>query len=183
MEKKDLGLNPETLKTFLEIRKSIITESNSDIPSTEHRLEALGEYKGVEFINDSKATSVDLTWYSLERMNKSVIWIAGGIDTASDYENLKTMVAEKVKGIVCLTRNSKKLYNAFLDNVDIMVSVSTAEEAVRAGFAMAKKGDVVLLSPASGSFDLFESYQDRGNRFKKAVKNLMNNPTSDIELG
>jgi UDP-N-acetylmuramoylalanine--D-glutamate ligase len=174
MEKKDLGLNADLYKTFLEIRSSIIRESLDDIPSTEHRLETLGEFKGIEFINDSKATTVDLTWYSLERMNKPVIWIAGGIDNGNDYSNLTDMVQDKVKGIICLTRDSSKIFTTFTNTVDLIISVSTAEEAVRAGFAMAQKGDVVLLSPASGSFDLFDSYQDRGNKFKKAVKNLFN---------
>ncbi len=176
MEKKDIELSADAYKTFAEIRSSIIRESLDDIPSTEHRLESLGEFKGIEFINDSKATNVDLTWYSLERMTKPVIWIAGGIDNQNDYSNLTDIVRDKVTGVICLTLDSRKLFSTFTNLVDIIISVSTAEEAVRAGFAMAKKGDVVLLSPASSSFDLFDSYQDRGHKFKKAVKGLINNP-------
>ncbi|MBX7180628.1 MAG: hypothetical protein K1X82_00820 [Bacteroidia bacterium] len=172
MDKQEIGLSSDLFSTFLEIRRSIIRESVDDIPNAEHRLESLGEFKGIEFINDSKATNVDLTWYSLDRMTKPIIWIVGGLDEGNDYSNLDAIVKDKVKGTICLTRESQKIFHSFTNTVDLIISVSTAEEAVRAGFAMAQKGDVVLLSPAGGSFDLFDSYQDRGNKYKKAVRNL-----------
>lgn len=164
------------LSKILEIRKSIVRESMEDINQAEHRFELIGEYMGIEFINDSKATTVDLTWQSLQRIEKPIIWIAGGLDTGGDYDNLKPLVADKVKGIVCLSRDSKKLFNTFFDLVNVIVSASTAEEALRVSAVMAHSGYVVLLSPAGSSFDLFDSYQDRGNKFKKAFKKLLINP-------
>ena len=158
--------------TAIDIRKEKIREALQTFESLEHRMEPVSTIKGIEFINDSKATNVNSTWYALESMNKPVILILGGVDKGNDYNILKEMVKEKVKAIVCMGTDNRKIHEAFGDVVSLMVNTESAKEAVQAGFHFANKGDVVLLSPACASFDLFKNYEDRGNQFKQAVKNL-----------
>ncbi len=155
-----------------EVRKMRIKESLADFQNVEHRLEFVATVHGIDFINDSKATNVNSTWYALESMNKPVIWIAGGKDKGNDYTMLIELVKQKVKAIVCLGVDNTKLKLVFGNIIQTIVEASSAEEAVQAAYQLGQKGDVVLLSPACASFDLFENYEDRGNQFKKAVKNL-----------
>ncbi|REJ85016.1 MAG: UDP-N-acetylmuramoyl-L-alanine--D-glutamate ligase [Bacteroidetes bacterium] len=156
----------------LEIRKEIVRESLSDFKNVEHRLEHVATVHGIDFVNDSKATNVNSTWYALESFNRPVILILGGVDKGNDYSMLAELVKEKVKGIVCLGKDNKKIRKAFAEQVSQIVETETADAAVKAAYAMGKKGDVVLLSPACASFDLFENYEDRGRQFKIAVKSL-----------
>lgn len=156
----------------LEIRKETVRESLSDFKNVEHRLEHVGTVHGIEFVNDSKATNVNSTWYALESFNKPVVLILGGVDKGNDYSMLTELIKEKVKGIVCLGSDNKKILKAFKEFVPAIVEVTTAEDAVNAAYQMGKKGDVVLLSPACASFDLFENYEDRGRQFKQAVRAL-----------
>ncbi len=158
--------------TAVDIRKEKIREALQTFESLEHRMETVATIKGVEFINDSKATNVNSTWFALESMSKPVILILGGVDKGNDYNLLKELVTEKVKAIVCMGADNRKIVEAFGDIVSLMVNTSNAQEAVHAAFHFANKGDVVLLSPACASFDLFKNYEDRGNQFKKAVKDL-----------
>ena len=157
---------------FLELRNNIIRESLDDIGSTSHRLEFVRNVNGVDYINDSKAINVDLTWYSLETMDSTVIWIVGGMDESADYSMLKEIVEDKVSAIICLGKDTHRIFKTFMSDVDLILSAESAEEAVHAAHSIAKKGDVVLLSPACASFDMFESFEDRGNKFKNAVDNL-----------
>lgn len=154
------------------IRKEKIRDAVKTFESLEHRMESVANVRGVEFINDSKATNVNSTWFALESMNKPVILILGGVDKGNDYSLLFDLVKEKVKAVVCLGIDNTKLHKAFGNVVEVMVNTSSAEEAVKAAFHLASKGDVVLLSPACASFDLFSNYEDRGKQFKEAVKQL-----------
>jgi UDP-N-acetylmuramoylalanine--D-glutamate ligase len=154
------------------IRKSRIREAVQSFEALEHRMEFVVTIRGVDFINDSKATNVNSTWYALESMRKPVILILGGVDKGNDYEMLRELVKEKVKAVVCLGLENEKIHEAFKNDVPMMVDTTTAEEAVDISFRLASPGDVVLLSPACASFDLFNNYEDRGNQFKKAVRNL-----------
>jgi UDP-N-acetylmuramoylalanine--D-glutamate ligase len=154
------------------IRKESIRESLSDFKNVEHRLEYVNKVKGINFINDSKATNVNAAWYALESAEEPIIWIAGGVDKGNDYESLHPLVKAKVRIIVCLGKNNMKLHQAFHKDVDMMINASSAEEAVRLAYGLGEKGETVLLSPACASFDLFENYQDRGNQFKRAVRGL-----------
>ncbi len=156
----------------LDLRKEIVRESLSDFRSIEHRLEHVSIVHGIEFVNDSKATNINSTWYALESFNKPVVLILGGVDKGNDYTMLQDLVKEKVKAIVCLGKDNRKIIKAFKGTVDTIVEVLSADEAVKAGYRLGKSGDVVLLSPACASFDLFENYEDRGRQFKKAVKAL-----------
>jgi UDP-N-acetylmuramoylalanine--D-glutamate ligase len=156
----------------LEIRNVTIREGMGDIKNIEHRLEHVAKISGVEYINDSKATNVNSTWYALESVNTQIVLIMGGVDKGNDYEMLKDLVKSKVKAIVCLGKNNKRIHDAFEDDVDIIVNTFSAVEAVQVAYHLAKKGDTVLLSPACASFDLFKSYEDRGTQFKLAVKEL-----------
>jgi UDP-N-acetylmuramoylalanine--D-glutamate ligase len=156
----------------LDIRKDVIRESLADFQGVEHRLEPVITVCGVNFINDSKATNVNSTWYALECMETDVIWIVGGIDKGNDYLELFQVVKKKVKAIVCLGKDNKKIVEAFRDKVPTIVETSSMEEAVRSSYYLAAKGDTVLLSPACASFDLFSNYEDRGRQFKQAVRNL-----------
>ena len=158
--------------TAVDIRKEKIREALQTFESLEHRMEPAGVVKGVSFINDSKATNVNSTWYALESMNNPVILILGGVDKGNDYSLLKELVREKVKAIVCMGTENRKIHEAFGDIVSLMVNTENAQEAVQAAFHFANNGDVVLLSPACASFDLFKNYEDRGSQFKQAVKNL-----------
>jgi UDP-N-acetylmuramoylalanine--D-glutamate ligase len=156
----------------LGIRKDKIREAVSTFESLEHRMELVAMVKGVEYINDSKATNINSTWYALESMTRPTILILGGIDKGNDYEVLQELVKEKVKAIVCLGLDNRKIHEAFGDTVSLLVNTTTAEEAVKAAYHFAEKGDAVLLSPACASFDLFKNYEDRGNQFKQAVREL-----------
>lgn len=156
----------------LGIRKEKIREAITTFESLEHRMEMVAMVKGVEFINDSKATNVNSTWFALESMAKPVILILGGVDKGNDYSVLDELVKEKVKAIVCLGVDNRKIHEAFGETVTLMVNTTSAEDAVKAAYHFAEKGDVVLLSPACASFDLFKNYEDRGNQFKQAVREL-----------
>jgi len=154
------------------LRKEQIRESLADFKSLEHRMESVAKVRNIEFINDSKATNVNSTWYALESMTKPVIWIAGGIDKGNDYSVMESLVKKKVKGMICLGVDNTKLHSAFGKMVDIMVNVSNMNDAVRMAYQLGNPGDCVLLSPACASFDLFENYEDRGKKFKEAVIKL-----------
>ena len=154
------------------IRKDKIREAVQSFESLEHRMEYVSTVRGVEFINDSKATNVNSTWFALESMQKPVILILGGIDKGNDYSLLRTLIKEKVKAIVCMGIDNRKIHEAFQNDVAVIVNTGTAREAVKSSFHLADKGDVVLLSPACASFDLFKNYEDRGNQFKEAVRDL-----------
>ena len=158
--------------TAMDIRKEKIREALQTFKSLEHRMESVSMIKGVEFINDSKATNVNSTWFALESMTKPVILILGGVDKGNDYSLLKELVKEKVKAIVCMGADNRKIHEAFGDIVSLMVNTGNAQDAAQAAFHFSNKGDVVLLSPACASFDLFKNYEDRGHQFKQAVKNL-----------
>ena len=157
---------------IVDVRKEIIRESLQDFQNIEHRLEFVASINGIEFINDSKATNVNSTWYALESMEKPVVWICGGQDKGNDYNELLDLVKGRVKAIVCLGKDNKKIIAAFKDVVDIIVETDNASDAVAASYKIGKKGDVVLLSPACASFDLFQNYEDRGMQFKGAVRSL-----------
>ncbi|NQY01535.1 MAG: UDP-N-acetylmuramoyl-L-alanine--D-glutamate ligase, partial [Flavobacteriaceae bacterium] len=157
----------------LEIRKEIIRESLSDFQNVEHRLEFVAKVHGIEFINDSKATNVNATFYALECMERPTVWIVGGVDKGNDYTDLLPLVREKVKAIVCLGEDNEKIKQTFFNVVDLLIETAGAEEAVKVAYKLSQKGDAVLLSPACASFDLFENYKDRGRQFKNAVKQLL----------
>jgi UDP-N-acetylmuramoylalanine--D-glutamate ligase len=154
------------------IRKDKIREAVTTFQSLEHRMEFVANIRGVEFINDSKATNVNSTWYALESMTKPTVLILGGVDKGNDYSLLFEGVRDRVKAIVCLGLDNSKIHEALEDKVPVMVDTVSAAEAVEASFRLATKGDVVLLSPACASFDLFRNYEDRGVQFKEAVKKL-----------
>lgn len=156
----------------LNIRKEVIRESLMDFTSVEHRLEHVANIRGVEYINDSKATNVNAAWFALESMDKPVIWIAGGVDKGNDYSILKNLVREKVRIIVCMGLDNTKLHEAFSKDVDMMINTTSAKEAVHVASRLAKSGEVVLLSPACASFDLFKNYEERGRLFKQFVREL-----------
>ncbi|MBP6967417.1 MAG: UDP-N-acetylmuramoyl-L-alanine--D-glutamate ligase [Prolixibacteraceae bacterium] len=156
----------------LEIRNERIRESLTDFQGVEHRLERFLKVHGIEFVNDSKATNVNSTWYALESMNHPVVWIAGGIDKGNDYSMLFDLVREKVKAIVCLGIDNSKIHQAFGDIVRNIIDTTSMAEAVKSAYYLARNGDTVLLSPACASFDLFENYEDRGVQFKQEVRNL-----------
>lgn len=156
----------------LQIRKESIRESMMDFTGLEHRLEFVAKVHGISFINDSKATNVNSTWYALESMTDPVIWIAGGVDKGNDYEMLVDLVKQKVKAIVCMGADNRKLQEAFSKHVDVMMITTGMDEAVEMAYRLGANGDTVLLSPACASFDLFENYEDRGNQFKLKVRSL-----------
>ena len=156
----------------LGIRKEKIREAVSNFHSLEHRMEFVATVKGVDFINDSKATNVNSTWYALESMQKPTILILGGVDKGNDYALVADLVKDKVKAIVCMGTDNAKLIEYFKDKVAQIIEVDSAKKAVNASFKLAEKGDVVLLSPACASFDLFKNYEDRGHQFKESVKEL-----------
>ena len=158
--------------TTLGIRKEKIREAVSNFHSLEHRMEFVATVRGVDFVNDSKATNVNSTWYALESMQKSTVLILGGVDKGNDYELIAELVKEKVKAIICMGTDNKKIIDFFGDKVASIVEADSAKKAVTAAFKLAEKGDVVLLSPACASFDLFKNYEDRGIQFKEAVKEL-----------
>jgi UDP-N-acetylmuramoylalanine--D-glutamate ligase len=157
---------------LMKIRKETIRESLSNFQGVEHRLEKVLKIQNVQYINDSKATNVNATFFALDSMTGPTVWIVGGVDKGNDYSELMSLVHEKVKAIVCLGVDNKKIIDAFGNVVDVMIEVDSMGDAVKMAQRLAEKGDTVLLSPACASFDLFENYEDRGNQFKYAVKNL-----------
>ncbi|MUP39563.1 UDP-N-acetylmuramoyl-L-alanine--D-glutamate ligase [Labilibaculum euxinus] len=182
MDKKDLSL-PGIHNVYnslasgiagsvLQIRKEVIRESLSDFQGVDHRLEKVVRVRGIQFINDSKATNINSTWYALESMDEPVVWIVGGVDKGNDYSVLADLVKEKVKGIVCLGVDNSKIHAAFDGKVDFIVDAGSMKEAVNQAYQIASKEEIVLLSPACASFDLFKNYEDRGNQFKEEVRNL-----------
>lgn len=156
----------------MEIRKEKIREAVQTFQNLEHRMEHVAVIRGVEFINDSKATNINSAWFALESMDKPTILILGGVDKGNDYSLLLDLVKDKVKAIVCLGLDNKKIHEAFEGQVSSIIDTSSAEAAVHAAFALATVGDVVLLSPGCASFDLFKNYEDRGTQFKRAVIDL-----------
>lgn len=157
---------------LMRIRKETIRESLSNFQGVEHRLESVLKIQNVQYVNDSKATNINSTFYALDSMKTPTVWIVGGVDKGNDYSELMSLVREKVKAIVCLGVDNKKIMDAFGNVVDVMVETASMQEAVKVAQKMAEKGDTVLLSPACASFDLFENYEDRGKQFKNAVQNL-----------
>ena len=156
----------------MDVDNKVIKESLASFKAVEHRLENVLSIGGVLYINDSKATNVDAAWYALECQNRPVVWIVGGTDKGNDYKLLEALVKEKVKGIVCMGVDNEKIHNAFQEIVPMISDALSADEAVLKASKMAKEGDVVLLSPCCASFDLFENYEDRGRKFKEAVRKL-----------
>jgi len=157
---------------LMQIRKATIRESLSNFQGVEHRLEKVLKIQNVQYINDSKATNVNATFFALDSMNTPTVWIVGGVDKGNDYNELMSLVRENVKAIICLGVDNKKIIDVFGNVVDIMVEVDNMNDAVKMAQRLTEKGDSVLLSPACASFDLFENYEDRGNQFKQAVRNL-----------
>ncbi len=156
----------------LEIRNETVRESLTDFVNVEHRMEFVAKVHGIEFINDSKATNINSTWYALESMSKPTVWIVGGVDKGNDYSELAELVKDKVKAIICLGKDNSKIKHAFEGVVETIIETTSAMEAVAYGYRLAMKEETVLLSPACASFDLFENYEDRGKQFKKAVRSL-----------
>jgi len=157
---------------LMKIRKQTIRESLSNFQGVEHRLEKVLKIQNVQYINDSKATNVNATFFALDSMTTPIVWIVGGVDKGNDYTELMALVHEKVKAIICLGVDNKKIIDAFGNVVDMMVEVDNMRDAVNTAKHIAEKGDTVLLSPACASFDLFQNYEDRGNQFKREVRNL-----------
>ena len=157
---------------MLVIGKETILNSFADFPNAEHRMKFVITVLGIDFINDSKGTNVNSAWFALESMQKPVVWILGGVDKGNEYEMLNDLVKEKVKAIVCLGKDNKKIHEAFGGIVSDITDTLSASEAVSVAYQKGKKGDVVLLSPCCASFDLFKNYEDRGRQFKAAVKAL-----------
>ncbi len=155
-----------------EVKDSVIRQSMIDFQNIEHRLEHVLTVHGIDFINDSKATNINATWFALESMNKKVIWIAGGVDKGNDYEKLNDLVSNKVKSIICLGNDNKNLIDSFSDKVEHIVHASNMKDAVFQSYNIANSGDIVLLSPSCASFDLFENFEDRGLQFKQQVRSL-----------
>ncbi|MDX1363947.1 MAG: UDP-N-acetylmuramoyl-L-alanine--D-glutamate ligase [Arenibacter latericius] len=158
--------------TLIGIRKESIRRSIETFQGVEHRLEKVLKIHYVQYINDSKATNVNATYYALDSMKSPTVWIVGGVDKGNDYKQLMSLVREKVKAIICLGKDNSKIKDAFGNVVDLMVETENMEEAVKMAYKVAERGDTVLLSPACASFDLFENYEDRGNQFKAAIKKL-----------
>ncbi len=157
---------------ILDIRKSLIKECLSDYKNIEHRLEHVANVHGIEFVNDSKATNVNSVYYAIDTQQKPIIWIVGGMDKGNDYFKLKELVRQKVKAIVCLGVDNSKILNEFSDDVNIIIETNSVKDAVLSAYKLSNDGDVVLLSPACASFDLFENYEDRGRQFKEIVYEL-----------
>jgi UDP-N-acetylmuramoylalanine--D-glutamate ligase len=155
-----------------EIRKEFIQECFSGFQSVEHRLETVAVIHGMEFINDSKSSNINSTWFALENTHRPVVWIVGGVEAGNDYGIIRNLVRRKVKGIVCLGLNNERIHEAFDELGLPMTDVTSMEGAVQSAYYMGEVGDIILLSPACASFDLFENYEERGKAFRKAVKNL-----------
>lgn len=169
---KKNAMAASTVANLLNIRKATIRESLEGFQGVEHRLEQVLKINNVQYINDSKATNVNATFYALDSMNDPTVWIVGGVDKGNDYRDLYPLINEKVKAIICLGVDNQKLMSHFENMVDIIVETPSMTEAVKIAYKVAERGDNVLLSPACASFDLFENYEDRGRQFKAAVRNL-----------
>ena len=161
-----------TAAKLIKIRKETIRNCVQNFQGAEHRLEQVLKIHHVQYINDSKATNVNATYYALDSMKSQTVWIVGGVDKGNDYKELMSLVREKVKAIVCLGVDNSKIIDAFSNVVDLVVETREMEQAVKIAYKIAERGDAVLLSPACASFDLFENYEDRGRQFKEAVRNL-----------
>jgi UDP-N-acetylmuramoylalanine--D-glutamate ligase len=161
-----------TVAHLLKIRKATIRESLEGFQGAEHRLEQVLTIHKVKYVNDSKATNVNATYYALESMNTPTVWIVGGVDKGNDYSSLFPFINEKVKAIICLGKNNESLFDAFGNMVDTIIETQFMSEAVKIAYNIAAPGEAVLLSPACASFDLFENYEDRGQQFKAAVRQL-----------
>jgi len=161
-----------TVANLLKIRKATIRESLEGFQGVEHRLEQVLKISNVQYINDSKATNVNATFYALDSMSDPTVWIVGGVDKGNDYTDLYPLINEKVKAIICLGVDNTKLMSHFGNMVDVIVETPSMSEAVKIAYKVAERGDNVLLSPACASFDLFDNYEDRGRQFKEAVRNL-----------
>ncbi|MDB4754849.1 UDP-N-acetylmuramoyl-L-alanine--D-glutamate ligase [bacterium] len=157
---------------ILELRKDVVRDSLTDFQNVEHRMEKVVSVHGIDFVNDSKATNINSTWYALETMPAGVVWIVGGVDKGNDYSILKDVVKEKVIAIVCLGKDNTKIKEAFKDSGVSIAETGSMEGAVQFAYQLSQKGDTVLLSPACASFDLFEDYEDRGRQFKEQVRGL-----------
>lgn len=162
-----------SVASLLGFEGSEIAEAIQSFENAPHRLEKVGEVKGVEYVNDSKATNVDSVWYALDSMNKPVIWIAGGVDKGNDYTLLNDLVENKVKSLICLGKDNTPLHKAFDGKLDSVLDAGSMHEAIEKAFQIAQNGEVVLLSPACASFDLFKNYMDRGDQFKACISELM----------
>lgn len=169
---KKNAMAASTVANLLNIRKATIRESLEGFQGVEHRLEQVLKINNVQYINDSKATNVNATFYALDSMNDPTVWIVGGVDKGNDYRDLYPLINEKVKAIICLGVDNQKLMSHFENMVDIIMETPSMTEAVKIAYKVAERGDNVLLSPACASFDLFENYEDRGRQFKAAVRNL-----------
>jgi UDP-N-acetylmuramoylalanine--D-glutamate ligase len=156
----------------MNITNEVIRRSLATFNNIEHRLENVLTVKGVQYINDSKATNVNSSWYALECMDRPVVWIAGGTDKGNDYSELYDLVEKKVKALICLGKDNTKLHKSFEGKIEIITDALSAKEAVEKAYEIAEDGDVVLLSPCCASFDLFTSYEDRGRQFKECVRTL-----------
>ncbi|MGB5317089.1 MAG: UDP-N-acetylmuramoyl-L-alanine--D-glutamate ligase [Robiginitalea sp.] len=161
-----------TVAQLLGIRKEMIRQSVANFQGAPHRLEKVLKIQHVQYINDSKATNVNATYYALESMKNPTVWIVGGVDKGNDYRSLLPLVREKVRAIICLGMDNTPIVEAFGNVVDLLVETYAMSEAVKVAYKIAKRGDTVLLSPACASFDLFDNYEDRGNQFKAAVQSL-----------
>ena len=161
-----------SVANILKIRKKTIRESLSNFQGVAHRLEKVLKINNIQYVNDSKATNVNAVFYALDSMTTPTVWIVGGVDKGNDYNELMALVNEKVKSIICIGIDNSKIFEAFGNIVDVMVEVESMVDAVKTAQHLAEKGDSVLLSPACASFDLFKNYEDRGNQFKEAVRNL-----------
>ena len=157
---------------LVNVRKETILQSIQNFQGAPHRLEKVLKINHVEYVNDSKATNINATYYALDGIRKPIVWIVGGVDKGNDYAELMPLVREKVKGIICLGMDNSKLIETFGNVVEPLVETFSMEEAVKVAYKMSDRGDTVLLSPACASFDLFENYEDRGNQFKAAIKKL-----------
>ncbi|MCM4151557.1 UDP-N-acetylmuramoyl-L-alanine--D-glutamate ligase [Arenibacter sp. N53] len=161
-----------TAANLISIRKETIRRSIENFQGAEHRLEKVLKIHHVQYVNDSKATNVNATYYALDSMKTPTVWIVGGVDKGNDYKELMSLVREKVKAIICLGMDNSKIKDAFGNVVDLVVETYAMDEAVKVAYKIAERGDTVLLSPACASFDLFKNYEDRGNQFKAAIKKL-----------
>jgi len=161
-----------TLPDLMRVRKETIRDCMSDFENEEHRLENVLRINGVQYINDAKAVNINATYYALDSIDKSIIWIVGGVDKGNDFENLLPLVNEKVKAIICLGENNDRLIETFSSTVDFMIETFDMKEAVKIAYKLSDVGEVVLLSPACVSYDIFESFEDKGQQFKQAVREL-----------
>lgn len=157
---------------FGDIRNELMREAFSDPFNAEHRMEHVAKIYGVHYVNDSKGTNVNATWFALESTPGPVVWIAGGVDKGNDYLQLADIVKEKVKALICLGTDNSKIISAFSGMVSVIESADSMTKAVSFAMRVAVSGDTILLSPACASFDIFDNYEDRGRQFKNAVRGI-----------